>query len=146
MPRGIPNSSDHSDTEPDGPNLAGWCIFQAAGGPYLGTHSPLSGAPVAHYSLQVQLQSRPDGQLSVGYSVWPILMLPSIRDVGLPGDVITIPLDTLDAEDLARIVAAVAAFEQMLASMSAAKAGITLAPAGIKLPPAPRGGGNRSRQ
>lgn len=51
--------------------------------------------------------------------------------------VVTVPLD---AEDLARIVAAVAQCEQMVASMSAAKAGTTLAPAGIKLPPALRGG------
>ena len=131
--RSVLNGRDH------GPNLAGWCIFQAAGGPYLGTHSPLSGAPVAHYSLQVQMQSRPDGQLVVLYSAWPILMLSSIRDVGLPGDVITIPLDSLDAEDRGRIVAAVAQCDQMIANMSAAKAGITLAPAGVKLPPAPRG-------
>ena len=136
-----PNGAPDRDLD-----LADWCIFQAAGGPYVGNHTPVGQLPVARYSLQVQMQPRPDGNILVAYSVWPILMFSSIDGVTLPSDVIAIPLHTLDADDRANIVRAVAQCEQMLASMSAAKAGITLAPAGIKLPPAPRGGGNRSRQ
>ena len=126
------NGRDHAD-------LAGWSIFQAAGGPYLGEHALFGGVPTAHYSLQIQMQQRPDGQLVVLYSVWPILMLSSIRAVTLPDDSPCIPLDTLDAEDRARIVSAVAQCEAMIANMAASKAGIVLAPAGTRLPPAPKG-------